>query len=466
VSSVGAHTDFEYYSHEEMLAMIKDADPEALASFGHRLTKAVQSIHDIGNDLNDHIGYVEWEGRSGSAFKEWGKQVAKATLSLGDYAQTAGKAMTDAADTLRAVKRDMPPVPADAKATVDTFRTDFAAHHDPDFQKEYSKASSQLSSARIEAADQMTKLAQSYSFSSTQINGQTPPTYPPAPSVLLPADHRSDVTHYSVDSGRTSGGTQSSTGSTTTPHRSVVTPTITDETLTPVTHGTVHPGHVQPVVLPPTDTTTDLDSTIPVHPPTTPLPTVPSVPHQQQVGPVAPTVPNTFLPPTATTPSLPVAPGGLGRTAPGFFRGGLTAATPGEFPGGRVVAGAPGVRPGAPTGIYGGQQAEEEMALGGRMQPQIARGSVVGGTGAAARPPVAGGAAGTGGGTVRGRGTARARLTTEEGGEVGRTPAGAFAGAQTPRENEEREGTRRPDHLVEDEETWAGRGDVAPPVID
>jgi uncharacterized protein YukE len=457
----GAHTDFEYYSHEEMLAMVEHADPNALHDFGDRLTKAVHSIHTIGKDLNDHIGYLEWHGESGSAFKEWGKQVAKATLSLGDYAQTAGKAMTDAAQTLTEVKRDMPKVPAGAKATVDTFRTSTAAHHDPDFRKEYSKANGQLESARIEAADQMKKLAQSYSLSTSTISKETPPTYPPAPKSILPqVDHR-DRTNYSTTSSNTST-TRNSYGSPTERHSTVSPPYPRSESHI-TSHTTVDPAHVKPVVVHPTTDTTHLTSTTQVQTPTTPVPTVPD---QRPTGPVSPTVPRTFLPPAAP-PSLPVPPGGTGPTSPGLFRSGLASPLPNEFQGGRGPMGTPGVRPRVPNGIYGGRPvAEEEGLIAGRTQPQIARGSVVGGRGAAARPPVGGVGGGATGGIAGGRGGARSRLVTEEGGEVGRTPAGAFVRSGTPREDEQREAGRRPDHLVEDEETWARRGDVAPPVID
>jgi hypothetical protein len=43
--------------------------------------------------------------------------------------------------------------------------------------------------------------------------------------------------------------------------------------------------------------------------------------------------------------------------------------------------------------------------------------------------------------------------------------AGRPVGTNSPSENRRR-GQDRPDYLAEDEETWAGRRDVVPPVID
>lgn len=178
--------DFETSTHEQLLAMIRHADPEAIASVGDHLGLAVEAIARIGADLDRHIARVDWEGTSGAAFREWGRRVARATLGLSDYAHSTANALTHAADTLRAVKRDMPPVPAAARLAYATLRGDPTIRHDPDAQTQMARAHTELETARIEAADQMRKLAQSYSLSATVIGTAEPPEYPPMPSPFVP----------------------------------------------------------------------------------------------------------------------------------------------------------------------------------------------------------------------------------------------------------------------------------------
>ncbi|MFI0940097.1 WXG100 family type VII secretion target [Streptomyces sp. NPDC021020] len=187
--------DFETSTHEQLLAMIRHADPEAIASVGDHLGLAVEVIARIGADLDRHIALVDWEGTSGAAFREWGRHVARATLGLSDYAHATANALTHAADTLRAVKRDMPPVPAAARVAYATLRDDPTIRHDPDAQTQMARAHTELETARIEAADQMRKLAQSYSLSATVIGTAEPPEFPPMPSPFVPPSQtrRTDV---------------------------------------------------------------------------------------------------------------------------------------------------------------------------------------------------------------------------------------------------------------------------------
>jgi hypothetical protein len=471
-----SRTDFESFSHEQLLDMIESADPDALGGFGDKLTTAYGKINQIGTDLNTHIAYIDWEGASGAAFKEWGKNVAKATLALGDYSKSTGSALTAAADTLRTVKRDMPKVPSGAKATYDALKNDPIAHHDPDGQKELSQAHTQLETARIQAADQMHKLAQSYSFSTAIINSEKPPTYPPMPSTFVPP---SDVRNVSSETHSSTSGYStpySSTGSSSSAHK-----------VAPADHGGV------------THAATNSDDSIlsavedPIR--TVPDTSVPSVTHIQSTGPVTPVATN------QTTPQVPVTTTGNGPILPGpnvnnplnssneqFMRGPslqnpLREVGPVNTSGGprnttfnprtlgrgpmEEVGGVPPVRTGPTNGIYGGRPATEPQMYGGRPQSQVARGSVIGGRGTAARMPVGGTG---GGGSMGGRNAmnrgAGGRLASEPGGVVGRTPAGEFAPGSTRSNRERRRNEPNPEHLLEEDDWIPTRDDVVPPVID
>lgn len=478
-----SRTDFESFSHEQMLSMVQHADPEALAGFGDRLTTAVTKINQIGTDLNDHIAYVDWEGTSGAAFKDWGKNVAKSTLALGDYADSTGKALTAAADTLRTVKRDIPKVPAGPKATYDALHADPTARHDPDGQKEIAQAHTQLETARIQAADQMHKLAQSYSFSTAIINNSKPPTYPPMPATFVPPPgaRADDPSRYTSTTGAS------------TPYASR-TSTSSSHSVKPADHAGVEKvsasgdvSHLSttgsPIASVPNNSAppvTHIQSTGPLTPvaPTQPTPVAPTtngggpnlsgpnltnsfqpIPNQnQQFGRPGPTLPNQLrnVEPISTS-------GGPRGNGP--FNPRNMATSPAE-----EIGAAPPVRRSTTNGIYGGRPTNEPEMFGGRTQGQVPRGSVIGGRGAAARMPgggmAQGGSPGMGGRSGMNRSSA-GRLASEPGGVVGRTPAGEFApGTGRSSDRDRRRNSRRPDHLIEEDDWIPTRDDVAPPVID
>ncbi|NJP46613.1 WXG100 family type VII secretion target [Actinacidiphila epipremni] len=478
-----SRTDFESFSHEELLDMIQHADPEALSGFGERLTTAVTKINQIGTDLNDHIAYVDWDGTSGAAFKEWGKNVAKSTLALGDYADSTGKALTAAADTLRTVKRDMPKVPAAAKSTYDALHADPVARHDPDGQKEISQAHTQLETARIQAADQMHKLAQSYSFSAAIINTAQPPTYPPMPATFVPPADVRDYGSSTYSSISGPSATHVSSGSGGTSH--AVQPAQHSELEKVSVSGDV--SHVSKAGAPVSSVLDD-----------NPLP----VTHIQSTGPLAPVAtappgpgpaPNTTggngpftvgptigpVQPVVTNPSQQYAGGGPSlqnqlRNVESINTGGprnATGITPRALPKTPVeeIGGTSPVRRGPTNGIYGGRPTNEPSAFGGRAQSQVARGSVIGGRGSAARMPggaMGEGEPGMGGRGAMGRGGASGRLASEPGGVVGRTPASEFAPGTSRPNRDRRRNVQRPDHLIEEDDWIPTRDDVAPPVID
>ena len=469
-----SRTDFESFSHEQLLAMIDSADPDALGGFGEKLTSAYGKINQIGTDLNNHIAYIDWGGTSGAAFKEWGKNVAKATLALGDYSKSTGSALSAAADTLRAVKRDMPKVPAGPKATYDALKNDPMIHHDPDGQQLLSQAHTKLETARIQAADQMHKLAQSYSFSTAIINSEKPPTYPPMPSTFVPPTDVRQIDSTGYGNYHRSGSyAVNSTGSS------------SSHSVKPAEHGETSKVSVSNS----TSHLSEVGSPIASAPNSGELP----VTRIQSAGPLAPVAPNQPSPqtPITTTGNGPVLPGPnvnnplnpvnnsneqFMRTNPSL-QNQLREFGPVNAPNGprntsfnprtlgrgpmEEVGGMPPGRSGPTNGIYGGRPAAEPQMYGGRPQGQVARGSVIGGRGSAARMP----AGGMGGRNAMNRG-AGGRLASESGGAVGRTPAGEFAPGSTRSNRERRRNEPNPEHLLEEDDWIPTRDDVVPPVID
>jgi hypothetical protein len=325
----------------------------------------------------------------------------------------------------------------------------------------------------------MHKLAQSYSFSTAIINSEKPPTYPPMPSTFVPP---TDVRKINDDT-YTSVGSSSSSVSSSSRNSSA-------QTVRPAQHGGL--SHVSA-----SDSSSNISS---VGSPVAEVSdsSVLPVTHIQSTGPVAPVVPN------QTTPQVPVTTTGNGPILPGpnvnnplnpvnnsneqFLRGPslqnpLREVGPVNTSGGprnttfnprtlgrgpmEEVGGVPPVRTGPTNGIYGGRPATEPQMYGGRPQSQVARGSVIGGRGSAARMPVGGtgGGGSMGGRSAMNRG-AGGRLASEPGGVVGRTPAGEFAPGSTRSNRERRRNEPNPEHLLEEDDWIPTRDDVVPPVID
>src|SRR5690242_15130013 len=117
-----ASTNFEGFTHSQMLDMIQNADPSKVTALAHKLDSVSTQTEKIGTDLQTHMSKVQWEGPAGDAFRDWGSRVASATLTLSDYSSTASVFMLNAGQVLSDVQRDMPKVPNLAYETVNAYR--------------------------------------------------------------------------------------------------------------------------------------------------------------------------------------------------------------------------------------------------------------------------------------------------------------------------------------------------------
>ena len=96
--------------------MLEGTDSARVSELGNKLLDAHKTIDDIGNQLKTHMGKLDWDSEAGEAFRDWGNKVANATLTLADYAKTAGTYITDAGTALSTAKSAMPAVPEGAEA--------------------------------------------------------------------------------------------------------------------------------------------------------------------------------------------------------------------------------------------------------------------------------------------------------------------------------------------------------------
>jgi hypothetical protein len=475
-------TDFESKTHEQMLAMVKGANPETLKTLSDQLTDAGKTITEIGEDLRAYIKGVRWEGEAGKAMEIWGDQAWKATLQLGTYSTVGGTWIGNAAQTLREVKANLPEKDATAQANYDAA---VKYRNDPDSEDIRREAWSKMTEDHAQAVQQMNKLAQSYSFSTFVISAAEPPTFPPPPGQFVPRADENTSTYVGTGTDRTTG-TERGTSDQYVPAvnrefkegRSDSTPVVKTDVIEP------RPG--RPVEM-------GIDSL-------ETLPPQSQLPQTTTTGTPPATRPDyNVLPPVVGVPPSQVGKSGL--PAPGVPNSGK------GFPGARnVVSPSGGINSRMPrdSGIMGGRPVSP---TGGRPTGGIPRSNVIGGdNNATARGPMgrgmatpgmpggptgagqAGGISGRrlaaeGGGMVGGRpqagqagarpftpgGTGLVRGTPTSGGagsgQVGRTGAGAGTNSSGRRRDDEH--GERPDYLSEDEETWQqGSRRVVPPVID
>ncbi|MBV1945435.1 WXG100 family type VII secretion target [Streptomyces sp. BV129] len=497
-----SRTDFESMTHEQLAAMLASADMTSAAHLSSKLSDAASTIKNIGEDLMKHVKDLEWQGKAGDAFRDWGGHTASATLRLSQYAGAASEWMATVSEAINAAKRSMPDIAetTDAKAALgDAHKTIDAAkqpgaRNDPDARKAAETArshadiaQSRIDAVRQEAIQQMRRLAGTYEYSAMQVNSMAPPTFAP------PAGHTGDAewwvlgresVHQQPNAAYAGGSTYSegssrsaAVGGAANPavHRSSADPSVV------LNSSRVHtPVASEPVSL-------DIASTD----------TLPRTSPSHVVTPTA----GPGLPPREASPTgLPVS------LPPAFTSGArdIGSATPPRLPGINRIPQVPGLaRPieGVPrmpreTGIVGGRP----VNTAGR-PTNIPRGTVIGNENAQGRAPMGRGVssapvAGESGRASNGLGSGR-RLASEPGrtGQPGRVTGRPFttggsgllrqsakpvdethasqtgrtgsAGRTTNSEKSREQQAKRPDYLVEDDETWT-RADRRhlPPVVD
>ncbi|MGW0781107.1 hypothetical protein [Streptomyces sp. NPDC002913] len=477
----GQGTPFDGMSHETMLAWLDKANSGAIQGAADRLVGAATEIRKIAEDLKVRPQMVEWKGEGADAFRTWSADLANATLRLGDYSEGASKWLAQASDALASAQVAIPRTDAGAQANLEAAQ---AARNDPDASAVQKKSLETLLAAkesnRQEAAAQMRRLAQSYSFSASQMDGLEKPVFPPPPGAIVPervSDRDSAGQDYVRD-----GAASGEAGSGATAYASTSFAATGDA-------GTVSSG--SPALRAPVRSETPVDmeidgvATLPPSPTAPPAsPPVPPVTGKAEA--ILPAGPMTTVPPAASRSTPP----------PGLVNPGKQVTATTRPPGPSALGTGPASR--LPRdGITGGRPVAQTA---GRPTGGLPRGTVVGSEGThAGRGPMGhgGGMGGVGAnqsGIVGGR-----RLAGETGGVVGGrpqqpgrtstrpfTPGGtglvrnaaspegarqvgaAGRGSSTQRPGESRRDEReRPDYLVEDEETWQqGSRRIVPPVID
>ncbi|MFF4219789.1 WXG100 family type VII secretion target [Streptomyces nondiastaticus] len=511
--------DFHSVPHQKLQAMVEHADAERVIAIGHKLSGAAKAIKKLGDDLKKHMEGVVWSGEAGEAFRSWGHSMANETIRLSEYVGKVDEWMGHASTNLRSAT-NMPKYSPEDRATVDAWLKNQVlplkevpppwmqglkpdSPLDKPTHKEAYDAQQRLLEKHKAAAALMKALSESYDQTGTQLLRAERPNFRPMPRGLMPdqdPEHgrRKDLSIPGDGSGEPSsdgapgassvgyaGGTSASygAGGVSTPsgpvERHVRRPELDLSGGVDTPHRVPIPQQDRP------------PATLPdVGKPQTPMPHVP-VPGwpgterrpDQDRWPGGPTpdrrgrpAPRTPSPgpgtgnsrrPDARVPSMPRDGIVGGRPTP---RGpSVPVQNPGRFP---AFGMEPSQRQGqarppmAPGANFSGALGPTTGSPGAGRARATESGGIVG-----SRPgqiPGRGGSAAfTSGGTglVRGgaTGEGRGNSSASSGTLGGFMPAAGASGASS----ERRSGGRRPDYLVEDEETWnQGGKNVVPPVIE
>lgn len=442
----GPHDWSAAKSHQELLDMIKDANTGVISDRGGALRGASGTLTDISAQLNSNVQNLEWTGPAADSFRDWAGKLTTATTQLADYALAAAPALEDAGTALGTAKA-MPPLPGKELDTLQRYTnqgpplspTDQAKRKalDPSYvtTQDAQDAQAKIDSDRQDAVDAMTSLAGAYDESTSQLNAQTPPLFPPTPTAVMGPPPQKTV--WSGEGGASFGG--GSGGGRGADHRPVpgpgevrVAPVQPDPRL-PVTRTPIPGPGPQPV--PPT-----------THPEPQPGPTPQPTPAPKPVTPPSTGIDGvsvSTVPPLGTTGGGLPPQGGLGGPPGGGGLGaGYSAAGYvggiGSFRGygGRSGTSAPNTDEGISGGVsnpgpVSGRSQLGANAIGAEEGEAGAAGATGRGSAGGMMPGGAGGfggaRGGVGGGIGRGRG-----LVSAEGGEVGGTREPSPEGEFTP----------------------------------
>jgi hypothetical protein len=488
----GSGTSFENMSHERMLEWLDQANSGAVQGAADKLRHASEEIRKIAEDLKIRPQWVEWKGAGADAFRTWSADLANATLRLGAYSEGASKWLTEASGAIASAQASIPRTESGDKARVEEAQA--VGKNSGASAADKESAAALLSAKerdRQEAAAQMRRLAQTYSFSSSQMAALEKPVFPPPPDSIVPEREGgiSDSEGWAPPgAGSRPGGAGDGVGYAATTRASSAEASDA-ETSGAVDRTAVHmPAHSGT----PVDMEIDGLATLPQSP-STPVGAPTGLP------PTGKPDGNSPLGPSAMPPVF----GGNSRLTPnqqGVGRYTGTVSRPPSLPGPNGLGTGQTSRMPRDSGISGGRPVAQ---TGGRPTGGLPRGTVAGGEGVHGRGPMGHGAgiggpsggqsglpggrrlAGESGGIVGGRPQQPGRSSghpftpggsglvrgngasdgTHAAGQAGRG-TNAAAGAR-PGSSRRIEDGERPDYLTEDEETWQQGGRrVVPPVID
>lgn len=464
-----AYTDFTTYSHAQLRTMAQALNPGEVMAAGDPWRHAADTLKAIRATLTraSTEAAVTWEGATSDAFHTRMLHLADSINNAASYANDAANTLHNMSEAIAKAKRDMPEEPSTWEKVKDTVGDGVSSVFGGD--DEHIPVADRR---KAEAATVMQTLAMHYRIAT--------PTLKPPPNLptLQKSGETRDVTPQDDPAGAAAVASAMMSGT------SIgVVGTSGRVTTSPPPQGPKSSGSAMPARSTSRSASVPTDSGIKGGAAQTPPKPLGSVNHGPGAG-IADTpavIPNRTVATTAL-PGTHVS--GAGVVPPGGAAGGL----PGSN-GGQGISNPAGPAAGLPVGPGIGQA---KVGFGGRELPGgdnpaggRGPGGGIGGRGGSGARPM-GGSTGRPGGIVGGtagpvEGMRGKQAFTEGGsglgvrnrprGEPGAGGPGGMApglpptGAQRHDKGREK-GRRRPDYLVEDEETWASDKPANPNVVE
>ncbi|MCU7824578.1 WXG100 family type VII secretion target [Kitasatospora sp. DSM 101779] len=454
---MSGYTNFNGYSHGDMRSMVQSMDSGGVMAASDPWRKAADTLKQIRTALNTASADAtsSWEGETSDAFYSKMTRLSNAVNNAAAYANDAAQTMQMMSEAIDTAKRDMPEEPSfwdkAGDALSDTAKSAVGVS-DEDTR------TAVADEKKAQAVAVMETLAAKYRVATSNLK---PPTRVGREDIedLQPPDSSaaSAISGLLVGGGLGLAGSSSSgTGSgaaTVRRSSSTSSPQSPKTSTTRITDSGISGGTANPTPKPKTPT--------PVGPGT---------------GIDGATVTN--RPPTTSGPGAGAGQVGPGGSAGGQHGGGGGVIDAGLGGGGRGAGGGTGLGRGSSGGTGSGLGRGGNAFGAGGMGGGNGLGSGAGGRSAGGGAGGAGGSlARRGGGVIGepGAGGAGRGSFTEGGSGLGRSRPGQGAagaggqghgmpGSQAGKKKDKKDDKRRPDYLVEDEETWAS-GDRANPNV-
>ncbi|MFD7582219.1 WXG100 family type VII secretion target [Kitasatospora sp. NPDC059817] len=479
-----AYTDFTTYSHAQLRTMAQTLNPGEVMAAGDPWRHAADTLKAIRATLTraSTEAAVTWEGATSDAFHTRMLHLADSINNAASYANDAANTLHNMSEAIAKAKRDMPEEPSTWEKVKDTVGDGVSSVFGGD--DEHIPVADRR---KAEAATVMQTLAMHYRIATPTLKPPPPPGTPSKPGAR---DDFSDKTGADQGGAAAVGGlmTGMGVGNMGSPG-GLFTPSETEPSKPrgrrPSSAGAApeSPGASGKTSVASEPGIKGGVATAPVKPGPVNFGAGTTV---DGTGTAPPTVAG--RPASTGVTGAPVSPGPGTQTAagPGGFGPGGGATTPGLFAGVRetpaVVEREPGGRGSLPAGPGAGRGGQVPEGVRGGGPGAGGRGGSVAGrvgggvVGVGERPgAVLGGRAPAGEGASGGR-----RAFTEGGSGLGlrnrprpesagvptssQVPAVPCGGAQG-RAKDKEGGRKRPDYLVEDEQTWASEGPVNPNVV-
>ncbi|WP_078911148.1 WXG100 family type VII secretion target [Streptomyces sp. NRRL WC-3742] len=437
------YTNFNQFSHAELRKMAKALNPGAVMAAGDPWHKAAETLKDIRQRLAKYSSEAvgTWEGPTSEAFHKRMLDLSNSLNQAAAYAQDAGNTLHNMSEAMAKAKRDMPEEPGIWDKTKDT-ASDFVDFVTGDGEDEHVGITARR---KAEAAQVMQTLAMHYRIATPGL--KTPPPLGTGghrddkPSDYgSQADPSSAAAAAAVVSGTAAGvaPVRMTTGSRTQQSTSSMpkSPTIQAKSVSAPTDSGIKGGTAQAPPKEPgpgsRDTTSGISGT-PVSQPSGSVPSPATAGAQTSV--------------LNTTPAATPTVGPFGGGGPDARPAGPVTGAPIVGPGGLPMEGI-GPRDGRAVAGEVGRGAVAKSVAGPVVRPGIGEG---------AKQAFTEGGSGLG---------ARGRLRGDTGiGTAGAMPHGVPMGDGHGRRRGRGKDGKRPDYLVEDEETWASDRPTNPNVV-